>query len=193
MVTSPAIVTRTCLAGQTAACREVLGIDRPADALTAWYTPRARRAMVEPLADLEVHTVLKRNIESAMPGAISACVTERDDAVCTRIIRTHFDSGAYMFAAQTKDTEQSFVQLAVGLPGAPGLKAVIGRENLGLRESLEAIGGRPIDQMIESWLARVIAAEPESVDPSAGEALQAMFWIVALGALALGGTRWRSV
>lgn len=192
MVTSPAFVTRTCLSGHMAACRQVLRIERPADPLLEWYTPAARRALVEPLSRPEVRTLQRVNVDANMPGGLTACVQGRDDTACTRILRTYYDSSAWLRPAGTDVLEEALVQAAVAMPGAPGISAVLGKESLNLARALESIGGQPLDRVIEAWLARVKAARIESVELAVPQAATATAWLLLFGVLALGGTRWRS-
>jgi hypothetical protein len=192
LATSAAGVSRSCLLGSIPDCRQVLRLDEPRDALTEWFTPGARRAMVRPLAD-ERNSERRRDIEGKLPGAISACLTG-GDAACVKIVRdgSFFNDARYNDPLNGALGREALVIAAAEMPGAPGLRAIVPRSPLDVRGSLAAIGGTNVDLIVAEWHRRVVASQPETTELPARRLLSALAWTLVLCTGALRGSRWRS-
>jgi hypothetical protein len=188
LATSATTISRSCLLGSIKACRQTLAIDRAADPLTEWYSPTARHAMVAPLR--VKHDDIARNIDQRAPGLIGSCLDARQDAACTRIVREWFGVLSYGDPLQSSIGREGLLIAALEFPGARGVPALSGKGELGLEESLRAMAGADVDQVVEAWLARVRAAEPETVQSMPSVLLAALLWTLVAGGLALRGSRW---
>ena len=192
LATSPTVVSRSCLLGNLPACRQALLIDQPANPLMEWFTPGARRAMVRPWLD-GARAAATQPVDEKFPGAITACVMGGDDAACVKVILSEMDSASFGDPLNNAAGREALIVTAIEMPGAPGLRAIIGRTGLGLHESLTSISGTTIDAVVLRWHQRVMASEPDTAELPAPRLLSALAWTLAFCACALGGSRWRSV
>jgi hypothetical protein len=190
LATSPTTIATACLVGNLGACKEVLLLESPRDRLLAWFTPSARRTLVQPYTDEK--RGVRRRVDSLMAGALTACVDGSDDAACIRILRDYVGVAGWGDPMRSPAGRESLINAAVRMPGAPGLVAVMGRPDRNVVAALEAMSGKPLDEVLHSWIDQVRRAEPDRVQLPSHRVLSATFWIFAFGALALRGTRWRS-
>ena len=191
LASSSTVVSRSCLLGDMRSCREVLLIAVPDDRLLEWYTPGARRALVMSLQH-ESLAWRRQVVDGDLPGTLSACVSQHDDAACTSIIRRHFETDTYSDPLRDNSGREALIVTAVDMPGAPGLAAVLGRPDLGVEASIAAISGTTVDSVLREWHRRMAASQPDTVEIPVARVLSALAWTIGLCTLALGGSRWRS-
>jgi antibiotic biosynthesis monooxygenase (ABM) superfamily enzyme len=189
LAASSATISNACLLGSIAACRKVLRFDETADPLTEWYTPVARRRYVAQYREIRDQ---RKRMDENVPGGFTACVDGSDDTACTRVIRDYLGLKPWLDPLASPAGREALIVAAAEIPGAPGLRAVMGKPDKGVVASLEAIGGAKLDSLLQVWVTRVRAAEPDRVQLPAPRLLTAVTWIVLIGGLSLAGSRWRS-
>lgn len=173
--------TRSCLAGDVQACIDAHGLRLATQTLEDWYEPAE---LVELAGQL---LVPRRRIGPAEIPLIEACRTERSAAACARLLRSLYDDWAPIGVAGRLSLLWHAIE--VGEPGA--WSRALERADAPVVEVLETIGGRPVDQLVAGWRARLVESRTGPHVRLAPQAALALLWALAFAGLGMRSTRWR--
>ncbi|HKR55135.1 MAG TPA: hypothetical protein VJS20_02465 [Gemmatimonadales bacterium] len=179
LVTSPSPLARSCFVGDLTACRSALGLAPAIDAATEWYDAPGRRALVRNL---------RRDPQN--PVWYEQCVEQAVDVACIHILRG--PDSIHTSAPLNAGSRELLVRLALAEGGPLAFHRLLGSAGRSLKQRLEITSGVSSDSLLGRWHATVVANRPEPVMLTAGTGWVALVWALALGALVLRSSRWRS-
>lgn len=179
-VTAPWTSVRACHLGDLAACQRALGLSPAPRYLEVWY------------ADADLEAVLRAGggawARRLSPGDAQACLERHDSRMCRAALSAVPDQ--YLTAPLSGAARVALVALALEWGGAGAyerLRAAPGP----MQDRLTAAARVPIDSLVGTWRARLLAHRPASVTLRPAGAWTAFLWVVVLGVLGLRSSRWR--
>lgn len=181
LVTASTPLSRRCLAGEVAGCRQLLGLSPTVDILVEGHTAVDRRRLV----------VARRELRAPATAAeYDRCVREDDDAACIARLRESLIELS-PWSGSSATVRHSFSRFVLARGGEGAYPRLRDSRGLPLDERFAAAGGMPADSLVSLWHARVVSTRPtpSSVPPATAAATLA--WVLACGALALRSSRWR--
>jgi hypothetical protein len=178
LATSASPIAQRCLedAGE---CLEALGLARPADPASEWYSPAGRRQLVIQLAQFFQVGEQRQSYDRCVAG---------QDRACLDLLRAVPDliPGSLM-----PPTRLTFLRVVLENGGAGSYPVLLAANGESLTARLRQVSGGNIERSIADWHGRVVAARPRPTSVRDGQALAAAGWSVLLLAFALRSSRWR--
>lgn len=175
--------SRRCLGGDLDGCREYLGMRPSANPVGEGLTPVLRRRLIAERPSLRLRW-------SGASSAYDPCVLSHDDAACITAARG-LPSDVVDAAISPTNARRSFVRRAIAEGGRGAFDRLRASAGQPIEARLAAVGGQSADSLIARWRADVLGARPTDLRLSPGLAAMTLLWILAVGAVALGSTRWR--
>jgi len=173
---------RSCLGGDIDACEASLGFGF-ADSgarLAEWFSERERQDMVNRAA------VGRRVDTDSAP--YRRCLEENDVSGCDAIL-AELDWVTWPSASDRQRAHLLWYAAELGGPGA--WRRALDRGEASIPEVLEALAGRPIDDLVADWQSSIVAQRPDVQAGLGGKGSRALFWSLFFAALAMRSTRWR--
>ncbi|MGH7568458.1 MAG: hypothetical protein ACREL9_05740 [Gemmatimonadales bacterium] len=181
LVTTPSGAARDCYLGDLGRCRTALELTASPDIALLWYvTPAERReAVTRSLGGLA---------RGPTERAFRACARGNDTA-CVELLRS--TPREFVPRPLTPGVRQTVVDLALRLGGRDAYRRLIGDPTLSIAERLAAAARVPVDSLLTTWRAEILAAYPRRIDlPSWGWPV-ALGWVIVFAGCALWSSRWR--
>ncbi|MBK8249743.1 MAG: hypothetical protein IPK85_20455 [Gemmatimonadetes bacterium] len=176
MVRSPSASSRDCLNGSVPACARSLGLGGEHTApVTSWYAPSDFRW---------ISHVVARDGDRARQRLVGEC----DRGVvtsCERMVATT-PPGRAAAPLATADVRRGLLLLALDIGGPQAIDRLLSSSRP-LPERLGVVAGVPVDSLISTWRARVVAT-PQGSPPVSGFAIAASL-MAAAALLALPRSR----
>lgn len=176
MATAAARSVRSCLAGDTRACVQSLGLDIGDDAMSVWYAPAERRRLV-----LETH-FHPANVSGDL---YAACVEGIDDQACDEVI------GDRRWPPLDARVRGSVVRYALERGGEGAWMRLLESTETSPEEALAYVSGMELNELIAEWRAWLLENRPVSYAGLGGKSALALLWILIFTTLATRSTRWR--
>lgn len=180
LATGESAAARRCRSGETDACLEAFGLDSSSGSrLNRWYSPE------------DYHSLLLRvappRDDSAAVAAWVRCRDDREQGACAAAAHALPDSSVpFPFSGSAR---LMLLRQAFELGGAGAYDRLV-MTNGSVRGRIEAAAGKPMDVIVQRWLASVEAARPNPMKLRASMAAASLGWCGLL--LAVGITRRRS-
>lgn len=181
LVTAPSQVSSRCLAGDLRRCRDALGLIPTADALTEWYDPSERRTLVVRMKEL---LAVGPQLEH-----YRKCVDGHAYAVCDRILRA-----IPRFAvppALPPSARHHLLRIALASGGSDAYSRMVAGPARSLEARISDGARMPIDSVVASWRADVLAARPAPPAVSLVSLWTAVGWGLAVMLASLRFASWR--
>ena len=180
LAANESVAARRCRTGDTAACLDAFGLDSSnGSRLTRWYAAEDYRSLL--------HRVAPPREDSMAVAAWLRCRDARDQDACVIAANALPDASVPLpFSATAR---LMLVRQALEL-GGPGAYDRLVSPNVTMRARMEAAAGKPVDVVVQRWLARVEAARPNPMRVRPGATLASLGWCGLF--LAIGITRRRS-
>jgi hypothetical protein len=171
---------RRCRSGDTAACLDAVGLDSSSDSrLTRWYAPEDYRTLL--------HRVAPPRDDSTAVAAWLSCRDDFDQDAC--VVAAHALPDATVPFPLSSTARLMMLREAFEL-GGPGAYDRLIAPTRSVRERVEATAGKPMEVVVQRWLARVEAARPSPMKIRTGATVASLGWCGLF--LAVGITRRRS-
>lgn len=178
LVTSPSPLARGCYVGNLRDCAEALGLIPTPDPATQWYDAAGRRELLRNLLFVSPHD-----------GLIKECVDAGIDAVCLRLLRG--PDSLRVTPPLTPESRELLVRIALQAGGHRALQLLLDNPRPQIGRRLELASGIPMDSLVRRWHTAVLSTRPVSVDLTPDLGWVALAWVLVLGSLVLGSSRWR--
>jgi hypothetical protein len=175
--------SRSCLAGDVAACSATLRLSSPAPAsLAEWFTSAQRQALVRRATQPWTARI------DRLDPAVVTCLDRDDIAACDAVLAT-IDWAADV----PTDTELLVSALwhAVSVGGEGAWGRAIQDPSSSPRAILERASGLRVDSLVAHWRASLIERRPAVHAGLGRTAAVVLSWILILAGLAMRSTRWR--
>lgn len=180
LAANESVTARQCRAGATAACLDVFGLDSSdGSRLSRWYSAEDYRALLR--------LVAPPRDDSAAAAAWLRCREDRAQDAC--VVAAHALPNASIPFPFSGPTRFTLLREAFEIGGAGAYDRLIA-PNVSVRARIEAAAGKPIDVVIQRWLARVEQSRPNPMKIRAGATIASLGWCGLF--LAVGITRRRS-
>lgn len=180
LLTAPGRPARACVGGDVEACWVAMGADGVPDRWEEWYEPAERRAFV-------MSASRERFRGTRGVGARMDACDEGDQAACDDLLNESMDPWIPVRGmARTR-----IVAHAVELGGEGAYERLAAADDGDLREALSRAAGIEADEVMASWRSRILEHRPEVAGGTGRSQWTTLFWVVVLGTLAMGSTRWR--
>jgi hypothetical protein len=174
------VTARQCRAGATAACLDVFGLDSSdGSRLSRWYSAEDYRSLLRRVAP--------PRDDSVAATAWLRCREDHDQDAC--VVAAHAlpnSSIPFPFSGPARFT---LLREAFEIGGAGAYDRLIA-PNVSVRARIEAAAGKPIDVVIQRWLARVEQSRPNPMKIRVGATIASLGWCGLFLAVAI--TRRRS-
>jgi hypothetical protein len=181
LVTAPSQAVRRCFLGDTAACRDALGLVTTADPLARWYPgAQDRRSLV-------VKTFGAYFDREAHRPALQACAKGSDSA-CTQLLRS-LPGGVPR--PLTYDARATLVQVALRLGGREAYHRLVASVGQPIADRVARAAGIGVDSLISRWRAEILASRPRPVSLPRWGIWVALGWTAIFAACGLRSSRWR--
>ena len=178
---APSHAVSRCLRGERDACRAVLDLGGPADALDRWYPlPDERRALVTS----QFAGYFGRHGQGSQ---FQACAAGNDSA-CTALLRA-LPEGTLPRVLDTR-ARDSFLRFALALGGAHGYARLVHDTLAAVPDRIAAAAGLPLDSLLDRWHTAIVAARPRAGFPLVELGI-GIGWIAVFAAFSLRSSRWR--
>ena len=180
LATNESVVARRCRSGATAACLDAFGLDSSAGSrLDRWYAPEDYRTLLRRVAP--------PSDDSSAVAAWLKCQDDHDQDACVRAVHSLPDGSVpFPFSGNAR---LMLLRQAFEIGGAGAYDRLVA-SNASVRARVEAAAGRPMDVVVNRWLARVEEARPNPMKLRAGPTIASLGWCSLF--LAVGITRRRS-
>jgi len=183
VATTESQATRSCLAGDIAACVSALGLDtdQTVDKLETWYTPAERRSLVART------NYLANNRKSAEEWAL--CTEGKVIESCDRLLRARMGgSGWTPLPGYVRETLLSYA-LQSGGEGAWG--RLLEHPDMEASEAMAYASALPFNELVAGWRLWLIDNRPATHEGALPKSGLALLWTLFFAALAMRSTRWR--
>lgn len=177
--TSPLPGAQRCFAGDLDACAYVLRL--------APDTGAAQVDLVVGLPEFVERRFRWRANEPALARSFVACIGPRDGRACLEFLDL---VGAEVPSASTR-ARGTVLLAARDLAGNEALPRFFADTGAAVVPRLEAAAGIPLDSLLGSWRATVLAHRPLATTIPLGTQWLAVVWVLGLAAVATRSTRWR--
>lgn len=182
LVTGRHAVSRHCLLGDIRACYHALALGDRSRALDDWYVDPSERHWL-------VTSMFAGFFDrGGTAGAYQSCARGGDSS-CSALLRTLPLSAVPRPLGP--EAQRSLVDLALRMGGRNSYHRLVSDSTASIAARLAAASGVPIDSLLSSWHAEILAARPLSVPLSAGAVGATLLWVVIFGLCGLGSSRWR--
>lgn len=176
LVTAPGRPSRACARGDIEACWTAMGADGVPERWDAWYGPAERRRAV--LARPPPESVHRTRYQACERGSQAACDLFLEEWKAPEIpMRGMARTG--------------LARYAVELGGEGSYRRLLEAGDVDLREAVSRAADLDADEVMRRWRALMLEHRPEIGTDVARSWWSTLFWIVALGTVAMGSTRWR--
>lgn len=176
LVTAAGRPSRACVRGDLAACWTAVGADGVAERWDEWYGPAERRRVV-----------LESSPSGSAQGSRHRACAEGSQAACDLFLE---ESGPPEVPVRGM-ARAGLVGYALDLGGEGSYGRLLEAAGAGLREAVSAASGLDADEVMRRWRARVLEHRPATGADLGRSRWSTLVWIVVLGTLAMGSTRWR--
>ncbi len=181
LVTASTSISRRCLAGDLPGCRQLLGLAPVENVVVDGLTAAQRRSLVASAA--------ARLRTPGKAAEFDRCIANDDTACVARL--AHLPTESRSHSVSSADTRRSFARLVLDRGGTDAYARLRANDTIPLAARFAAAGGEPIDSLVATWRASVLAVRPSPSSVTPTTALATLAWIAACGALALRSSRWR--
>ena len=182
LTTASTDISRRCLDGDLAGCRQLLGLAPVADPVLQAFTATQRRTIVAG------HSQLLRT--PAKAAEFDRCAVGMDDGACVNRLRELSEENLFL-SLSTTALRRSFARWALAHGGAGAytrLREATGRT---IEQRFAIAAAMPADSLVSSWRTHVMSASPPTSTIPPLTAVATLLWIGACGALSLRSSRWR--
>ena len=179
VATAASRATRSCLAGDIAACTHALGLDLPDEPFVAWYSPDERVALVEER--------WRPPTLRAGPPDYRRCIGASDVEACDRLLKGYSASlsplpgsvrGSLLWVALRRGGEGAWARLVEAPTRSP-------------EDAVAHAAGVALPELVAEWRAWMIEQRPASHAGLGLQGLIGLLWLALFATLASRSTRWR--
>jgi hypothetical protein len=191
MVTSPSVAATRCFEGDIARCAQILGLEPVADPWTDLFDESGRRIWIaRRMGYLEWW---RWPTPEAGAARFRQCVEGHVDAACLELVHMTDSLPAPVPGPNvlSGSARRSLMVVSRDVGGDGTFTRLLGDTTAPLGDRLAAAAGMPLDSLLATWHARVLAAEPEPTRVGTVAGWTSLLTVVLAGALALRSTRWR--
>lgn len=179
LVSSRSTIARRCYDGDLGACKATLGFTVTADPATAWYDSASRHAIVAEAREA-----------ARLDARASGDCLSGSDSTCIALLRHSGQLAKWLGAPGSGEARMALVQEAFDA-GGPGALARLAASQDAPLTAVSAIGNAPSDSLVRRWQQRARNGGVESESATPVVALTAAAWILMMGGVSLGSSRWR--
>jgi hypothetical protein len=173
--------SRACLSGDIDACASAMGLGTATGVrqIEDWYSPNERWSLI---ARTYAGARMGRN-----SNTIAACLDERSIEHCDQIlVDAYRDLTPYR-----SDVRATLVAHALEVGGQGSWSRLRESADMTPSEALEHASMVPAEELIASWLHRLVENRPDTYERLLPKSGLTMLWALFFAALAMRSTRWR--
>jgi hypothetical protein len=182
LVLAPSRAARRCFAGDLAGCGAALELADDTTFFLTVYDAADRRAAVADARSPDILDPLDRAI-------FDRCTVNQIDSACVDFLR---NMGRSQIPRPLPDQTREFlVSTVLDLGGPAAYDRLVAEPAASIPSRLRVAAALPLDSLLATWRARIIAARPPAPSVPLADGLLALLWIGVLATCALRSSRWR--
>lgn len=172
LVTAPSRPARACVDGEVDACWTAMGARGLPESWETWYDPAERRAFV---------------LRSGRRGSAYRSCERGDQEACDRLLESEIAPVVPLEGV----ARSGIVGYALDLGGEGSYARLVAAGDVALDVAVSRAAGLGEDEVMRRWRALVLESRSAVGGGGSRSQWSALLWMVILGTLAMGSTRWR--